>query len=288
MTAPAAEAAFRRLIVGAVTAPIASGALTLSARLAAELELEIEGLYIEDESLLGLAALPSRREVRLGSGRLEPLDAQCLEQALGRAAKTLEASLARAAGAARALHRFRLARGDLATVIGANVTRSDIVAVVAGGALHPGHDLHLAAMQARASVLLIPSRLARRPGAIVALMSGGPMDERTVTLAARLAARRRERLEVFALTVDPSSSERVARIAEQHRLDGSRWSLRPLPQARTASVAHALANALGGVTQRLLVLPRNLPGLVEARDLAGLAATLCAPLLVLEPPEEIS
>ncbi len=288
MTPQTDKEMFRRLIIGVVTAPIAGGALALSARLAAELELEIEGLFIEDESLMGLAALPRRSEVRLGSGRLEPLDRGRLEQDLRRAAARLEANLSRAASAARALHRFRLERGDLGTVIGASVTRDDLVVIIAEGTLHPATELHLAVIQARASVLLIPSRLARRPGSIVAVVTGGSVDERTVTLAGRLAARRRERLEVFALSADRANSEQITRIVEKLRLDRSRWSLGELPMAHTASVADALGRALGAVSQRLVVLPRSLPGLVGARELAGLAATLRAPVLVLEPPEDNS
>lgn len=255
MSLPASGEAFRRLVISLGSAPVARAALDLSAQLAAALELELEGLFIEDESLFGLTALPRASEVKLGTGRLAPLELAQLEQDLARAASRLEEGLARAARLARTPHRFSRQRGEPGAVIGGRIRAGDIVVVVEASSawgLMPVGELSRAALRARASLLLIPRRLVPRPGSVVAIATDTPVDERTLALAGQLALRRGERLEIF-------------------------------PAAGMAGINPPGETVLRG---RLVVLPRTLPGLLDERALAQLATRLAAPLLVLEPLEE--
>ena len=85
----------RRVI--ACFAPGAAGATASLARLMAEVQAELVGLFIEDAELLRFAALPFAEEVGL-AGRPRAVDAAVMERALRAQAAALRDALAAALG----------------------------------------------------------------------------------------------------------------------------------------------------------------------------------------------
>ena len=94
--------------------------LDIAASLAAELEVELAGFFIEDQNLLRAAALPFTRDVGVVSGTPRPMRLQEVERALRSQAQALKSSLAATAGQSRL-------RWSFTTVAGAGIGGAGIV-----------------------------------------------------------------------------------------------------------------------------------------------------------------
>jgi len=88
--------------------------LDIAASLAAELEVELAGFFIEDQNLLRAAALPFTRDVGVVSGTSRPMRLKEVERALRSQAQALKSSLAATAGQSRL-------RWSFTTVAGAGI-----------------------------------------------------------------------------------------------------------------------------------------------------------------------
>lgn len=285
MKGESAERLFRRMVIGLCAGAGSGEAMRAAAQLAAELGLEVEGLFIEDETLLGLAGLPFLREVRAGTAALHPFDTERLEREMGVAASGQRRALEKAARSTRTGFRFARIRGEIETVVATAAMAGDIVAVLEGGGAggrttHAAVSLRRAALRSIASVLYVPAPLRRRPGAVVAVATGAAGEEIMLRTAVRLAARSGNALAVFAL--DPQRIDRA-------QLDA--WTRQAgLAEGRVAVVrlagnsTEALSEALDAVEQRLIVLPRGGLGLDDEQALTALATRHRVPILVLEPP----
>ena len=73
---------FRRIVLGCPTIRPNHG-MRLAAEMARLLQLDLFGLFVEEESLCGLAALPFVREFQLLGGGWRPLDIERLSRDLG-------------------------------------------------------------------------------------------------------------------------------------------------------------------------------------------------------------
>lgn len=102
----------RRVIVGLDSRERA--ALTAAAALAAELEAELVGLFVEDPDLLSFAALPFAREVGFASATRREIDRAAMERSLLALAEELRRACAAATQDAAVPWSFRSARGALA------------------------------------------------------------------------------------------------------------------------------------------------------------------------------
>jgi hypothetical protein len=89
-------------------------ALRAAAALAAELEAELLGLFVEDPDLLSFAALPFARELCFTSATQRALDRPAMERSLRALAAELERACAAAMRGAAVPWAFRSTRGSLA------------------------------------------------------------------------------------------------------------------------------------------------------------------------------
>src|SRR5581483_5890327 len=124
----------RRLIVELAHGATDARTLRAVAELAASLQLELHGLFIEDEDLLGLAELPFAREIRLPTHDWQKLEAGRvaaeLQHAAGEAHRLLR-SLAEALGIAIA---FEVRRGDPGKMMAAVASGGDVIVLAAPAA----------------------------------------------------------------------------------------------------------------------------------------------------------
>lgn len=244
----------RRIVVALDTSADSLAALEAAVALAALLEAELEGLFVEEEDLLRLAG-PTATEIDLLSGRRRPLDRASLERQLRARAGRARRALERTAGRVRVRWSFRTVRGRV---------ESELLA--AGGDLITlglrGHSLHrppgstAAAVVAGASLPVLVLRRGARLGRTVhVLYDATPGGRRALGTAAELARRHGAPLNVL-LAGDAEPSE--ARRGELQEL---------LPDAATPGAPPPGQSRLQDLRIEALTVvePRNLVDLLRRR-----------------------
>jgi hypothetical protein len=190
---------YKRVVIG-----LPQGLGNLSAAQAAVdfaefLQLELLAAFITDAALFALADFPAVRELRIFDQQWQPLDvpriSRELEDAATIARKRFDESIAsRTVKAA-----FDVLSGVEA--IPALLRAGDIVAIVEPS--HPGESITRqftalvdAAFETAAAILIVPRRVARTSGPILALASS--TDDASIRVALQIAAAAKERLIVVA------------------------------------------------------------------------------------------
>lgn len=276
---------YRRLLLDLRPGGLDRATLRAAAELARLLDVEILGVFVEDQSVVGAAKLPFARELRLPARDWRPVDADRLAADLQAAAEQARLLLLREGEAAGISCRFVVQRGDPATTIANLCSFHDIVAVAEPeeaverltGTIGRVRD---AALSSAATVLLLPSRPGRSAGPIVALIAA--IDDPALAVAARLASASHEPLVVvFAADVTPALTA-IRKAVRAVGLPAERVEVLALGSRTVPSLLYALDARQG----RLLVMSRNgttLPDGVPAQ----LAEELGTPVLVIEPPPTV-
>jgi len=285
--ANAAEAFFRRMIIALSAGGGGDEGLAAAVEIAAAMGLDIEGLFIEDEAVLGLAALPFLREIEARSFASRPLDPARLEREMRHAAAARQKALAEAARRTRTTFRFHAVRGEIEAIVARSAGATDIMVVIEPGGFaertcHAAVTMRRAAMRSSASVLYVPAPLRKGHGAICAVVRPGADEPQALRLAARIAAASGNDLLVLSADIAGIDGTRIAALAGEAGLAAEKITLNRLAN----DSPEALAEALESVEQRLVVLGRGALGLDGERALLALAARLQVPILTLEPRRE--
>jgi nucleotide-binding universal stress UspA family protein len=241
--------AARRILVGIDASSASLDALEAAALVAARIGSELAGLFVEDEDLLRLAALPFGDIVRSPGGERERLDRASVETALRAVASHAREALERTASSHRVTCSFRVRRGRVAREVLAAAEGADLVVLGAGGHGHPargalGETARAAAGLARSPVLLL-ARGSSLGGGTVAVDDATPAGTRAVAAARRLAPE--DRPPAIVCTADAGDVAVLDAIA---RLDPA---LVVLPAAAPATAPGLLARLLAEGTAVLLV-----------------------------------
>lgn len=151
----------RRIVVGLEPAPCARNALAAAAGIAARMEAELVGLFIEDVDLLHFAGLPFAREVGASSAAWRSLDIGTMERSLRALASEARRTMASIAERAPVRWSFRVARGSVTSELLAGAEEADLMLLLQAGA--PVIAICSAAVSA-VRVVLEASGLARSLG----------------------------------------------------------------------------------------------------------------------------
>lgn len=116
-----------RILLALDVSPRSRAALALAAALAADLDVELAGLFVEDVDLLRLSGLPFARELGMFSRGSRPMVMQDMEQALAREASAVQRLLAEAAERMRLRWSFHVARGRIANELFTEASEFDLV-----------------------------------------------------------------------------------------------------------------------------------------------------------------
>lgn len=213
----ASPAAFTRIVLGLDQGASDRSTIRFAADFARLLRLDLFGLFAEDPSLAQLAGLPSLREFRLLERQWRPIEGRSLSAELERCAATARQSfdeIARATGVAR---RFEVVRARAIEAIASVSGESDIILLAEPRAAVPlaresFAEIVTAALATPAGVLVVPNRIVRAQGPILAI--GETAEDESVASAAAIAAAVHERFEVVAAR-DQGLSQRHGRPAER-------------------------------------------------------------------------
>jgi hypothetical protein len=246
------SAQFKRMLLGLPHSATDYATVAFTGELAEMLGLDLVALFIEDENLRGLAGLPFARELR-SRGEWQPIDAALLARSADQSVAEARRLFQEAAKSLRVGTSFNLAKGPIAEAIGSQSSADDIIAVIeprnpAERVTHQFRQLMDVALNAPSPVLLVPSRIVRRRGPIVALASTA--HDPSIHAALRIASSVRERLIVLA---PPEVDE--ATIAGLARTSNVSVIRRPMMD-RWPGPAE-LAAQLSCTSERFLVLSRT-------------------------------
>lgn len=182
----------RRVLVALDLSAHGAAALEAAAALAARLDAELQGLYIEDEELLRFAAHPAARVLREGAAAAQALTREALEAELALLAREARRALEEAARRAGSRHAFAVARDRVAAALVRAAGEAGLLVLGRSGhAPRPARTLGSTARSVLAdapgAVLLLHAG-ERVEGPVLAVDDGSPAAGRALALAQALAA----------------------------------------------------------------------------------------------------
>jgi len=272
----AASHEFRRAVLGLHQSMLDRAIIDLAADFAQLMRLDMIGFFIEEPDISGLAGLPFAREFRVLGGEWHPLDMQRLAREAELAALTARRLITEAAAAHRIACSFEVVRARTEEALAAISQASDILIIaepksamdrVAGA--FPG--LAAAAFRSKASVLLVPRRIARTRGPVVALAAAP--DDPAIDAAISIAAAANENAVVL------SEFDRAGAAA---RPPGGGIEFVHLPAGMLTNERH-IASVLERHRERLIVVTRGALGSGAGPFLLSLASARGVPVLIVEP-----
>lgn len=166
------------------------------------LDLDLFGLFVEEESLFRLAGLQFVREFSPLGGGWRPIEGEQLGRDLRASARSAERLFTEAIKGGSGSCEFSVVRGSMAEAISAHTRLGDIVMLSAPDTVgdYSAGQFSLVletALRAAAAVLIVPRRIARRTGDVVAIAAG--QDDPSVRIAAGVARAAKEQLVIVEL-----------------------------------------------------------------------------------------
>jgi len=246
------ELTIRRILVALDASYHSLTALEAAVELAASLEAELQGLFVEDINLLRVAGSPVAREVQYPFVAAARLDRARMERALRAQASQARKAIAAACERRQIKWSFRVVRGEVAPEVLAAALEADLLSL--GKASRPlirrvrlGSTARAAAAQAPHSVLLLQRDVGIRPPVVVTY-DGSPTARQALTMAARLAEKKGGYLAVLILASAMDEAPRLQ--AEASDLLRGRELMvryRRLTGAGVATLTHEIESEGSGV-----------------------------------------
>jgi hypothetical protein len=228
----------RRIAVALDASEHSLHVLGLAAGIAAALEAELEGVFVEDADLLRLAGLPFMREFRLATLGEEAVDAERLQRELRATARRVRETLEDSARRLGVTCSFRVWRGDLQAEILSAALDAEMFTLSRIGRFAP--------LRRQAG----PSHPPRPAGELVVdvLFDGGDGATRALAAAAELAAGHKAGLSVI---LQASTDEEIEKLrgqaVAQLGAKGETTRFMTLPDSHAQALADAVAQTGGDV-----------------------------------------
>lgn len=122
------EGETRRIVVGLDTNIMGREVVALAARVAASINADLAGIFVEDENLLALSSLPFVREISM-AGTVGNIDESAMLRALQAQAQIARRILERTASEAHVSCTFDIARGRKLTSLAERASASDTLII---------------------------------------------------------------------------------------------------------------------------------------------------------------
>jgi hypothetical protein len=244
---------FKRIVLGLPQGMGNQSAVQAAADLAEFMKVDLLAAFVADAALLEMAASPPRRELRLLDQQWQPLDTARMSRDLQDVAELARKRFAESVGN----RSIRAAFDVLSDVdrVASLIRAGDIVAIIEPS--HPGESITRqftalldAAFATAPAVLLMPRRIVRTSGPVMAL-AGGP-DDACIGVALELAATLKERL-VVVMPVGAVLPEGILDAAKEFGVP-----IDPSTGDATASIGSLSLGAASAAKERLRVMSRHL------------------------------
>lgn len=200
--APLSPAAVDYILVALDTSPHSEAALAAAAELAAALQLELRGLYVEDINLLRLCGLPFGIEYGSFTAKPRRIEQNHLEREFRMQASLLRKIMAEVAGQKRIAWSFQVVRGGVTDQLLEAATSARMLSLGRVGrspGKRTGSTAQAIAQRAQRPVVF-QSRQRTLHGPYSVLYTGSPASYRAVSLGVDLSAQEESTLKVFVPT----------------------------------------------------------------------------------------
>jgi nucleotide-binding universal stress UspA family protein len=205
------ERRITRILVAVDASPLSLAALDAAAELAASLQAELLGLYIEDINLLRLAESPFAQEVGLFSGSIRELDIQRLHRQLRAQANRIRRRLSRLAERSQIRWSFRVARGAISAELLSAASDVDLIilgrAGWSGGRRLGSTAQDIASKTPRPALFHAPRTKQR--SAVLVLYDGSQVAQRALTTATDMVKGQRGFLTVAIIADDQEDAKNL-------------------------------------------------------------------------------
>jgi len=260
------ELSLHRILVAFDAATLSCGVFDAVAVLAARLQAELHGLFVEDVDLLRSAALPFVRQFSLTSASGDEFSTASIESELKMMAAQARRALEDAAQRTKIRCSFDVVRGQLAAEVGAASEADDLVVLLSSCRpvtryMRMNAPGRAAALELGRSVLLLEAG-STLPRDLVVLFDGSPASMRALRMAAHIATVIGGKMRVLEL-VDQGASPAELEARARSAFDPGDLSVHF--QAMTSDNARAVEAKLRQREPLLLVLNADSP-LLERRD----------------------
>lgn len=246
----------RRIVIAIDASPGSVAALEAAVELAAALEAEVLGLFVEDINLLRWSSLPFARQVGASFAVSRPLTSGELERQLRLQAEQARATLAEMAQRLGIRSSFRITRGIVAEQLVRDLTVDDLLSLgirgrLAGPARGLGSTARRVAVTARGRILLLPPG-AKSVGPVAVIFDGTATAVEALETALSIARGRTQGVHVFCVAPTEQAARALVRTAiGQLGPAGDEANFRHL-QPQDVSRAAQVAASIGANT---LILP---------------------------------
>ncbi len=182
----------RTIAVAIDCSPHSRASLDAAAEMAARLQAELLGLFVEDINLLRIAGLPFTEEIHLYSESTGKLDEEQLERLLRLQAREAEELLQRTAASRTLRHTFRVLRGMVPEQLMTAATEADILVLGRSGRSPScrkglGSTARTALYEGKQNVLLMRPGFTAAGGPLLVLYDGSGGSRRALVTALAIA-----------------------------------------------------------------------------------------------------
>lgn len=207
--APERPTSIRRIVVALDASRSSLAALEAAADLAAAVDAELAGLFVEDENLVRLAGLHVAREFDRISDRPRSMDTGELKRHMARQAEQVRRALSQQAERRRVVWSFRTVRGHVTREVRSAASSADLLVLGSRGR-SPGSTIGSTArelLREMPTLLLVAPPTGQHRGSVDVLFDGTEIGERALALASDLALSRDRPLRVL-IAPDGESEKR--------------------------------------------------------------------------------
>jgi nucleotide-binding universal stress UspA family protein len=272
--------AIRRILVAVDASSHSLSALEAAAELAASLEAELLGLFVEDINLLRLAELPFAQEIGLFSGTRRRLDSQRVERQLQVQARRARQALATVANRAQVRWTFSVRRGQIASELLMAALDADLVILGKTGWSEQGRlgSTALAVLTQGHGPAMILQRGVQLRLPMLVLYDGSRVAQQALAVAAQLAQTKEDSVIVLLLADTMEAAETLREKASEWLGDrGMAVRYRWLSKADAPKLCQMVQQEASG----LLVFHRDTPSL-QGEELITLLNEIRCPVLLVQ------
>ncbi len=246
------ELTIRHILVALDASRYSLAALRAATELAASLEAELEGIFVEDVNLLRAAGSPVAREVQYPFVAGARLDRKRMERELRAQAEQARRALEMACERRQVRWSFRVVRGEVAPEVLAAALEADLLSL--GKASRPftrrgrmGSTARAVTSQALGSVLLLQRDAGIEPPVMVTY-NGSAASRRALQMAAHLGRKKEGYLVVVVVAATADEEYRLqAETADWLRRQGILIRYRRVTRPNVTLLTHQVQSEGGGV-----------------------------------------